>query len=122
MELALILPVLLALVLGIVELGRAYHLQTALSNAARDGVRVMALAGQPDDARRAATQALSPTLSPTDPKVIVTVQPLTCATAPTSPPPTATVTVTYPMTFVTDYLGLGTTLTITGTGSMRCNG
>ncbi|MCT1433984.1 pilus assembly protein, partial [Dietzia maris] len=42
-EFALVLPILLLLVLGILEFGRAYHVQTILSNAARDGVRVMAL-------------------------------------------------------------------------------
>jgi Flp pilus assembly protein TadG len=42
-EFALVVPILLTLVIGIIEFGRAYNIQTTLSNAARDGVRVMAL-------------------------------------------------------------------------------
>ena len=56
MEFALVVPLLLVLVLGIVEFGRAYYIQTTLSGAAREGVREMALHNQPA-AARAATKA-----------------------------------------------------------------
>jgi Flp pilus assembly protein TadG len=39
-ELALVLPVLLALVLGILEFGRAYHLKNVVTDAAREGARL----------------------------------------------------------------------------------
>ena len=50
MEFALVVPLLLVLVLGIVEFGRAYHVQTTLSGAAREGVREMALHNDPAEA------------------------------------------------------------------------
>ena len=46
-EFALMLPVLVVLVFGIAEFGRIYHVQTTISGAAREGVRSMALTGQP---------------------------------------------------------------------------
>jgi Flp pilus assembly pilin Flp len=42
-EFAILLPLLLMLVLGTIEFGRAYNAQITLTNAARDGVRVMAI-------------------------------------------------------------------------------
>ena len=42
-EFALVMPVLLSLVVGIAEFGRAYNVQATLSGAAREGVRVMAV-------------------------------------------------------------------------------
>lgn len=56
-EFALIVPLLLLLVFGIAEFGRAYYLQTTISNAAREGVRVMALTGDQTRARNAAIAA-----------------------------------------------------------------
>ena len=46
-EFALVVPLLLVLVLGIAEFGRAYNMQTTLSGAAREGVREMALHNNP---------------------------------------------------------------------------
>ena len=42
-EFALILPVLLILVGGVIDFGRLYYTQIQLANAARDGVRLAAL-------------------------------------------------------------------------------
>lgn len=42
-EFALILPLLVALLLGIVDLGRVFHTYMALANAAREGARYCAL-------------------------------------------------------------------------------
>ena len=44
-ELALVLPILLVLVFGIVDFGRAYNAQISLTQAAREGARVRALGG-----------------------------------------------------------------------------
>lgn len=55
-ELALVLPVLLLLVCGIVDLGRMSNLQITLSAAAREGARWAAL-NQPDVAGRVVTAA-----------------------------------------------------------------
>ncbi len=46
-EFALLAPVLVMLLLGIMEFGRAYNAQVTLSSAAREGVRVMAIGQQP---------------------------------------------------------------------------
>lgn len=45
-EMALALPILLALLIGIVELGRAWNVRQVITNAAREGSRV-AVTGQP---------------------------------------------------------------------------
>ncbi|MEE6274588.1 TadE/TadG family type IV pilus assembly protein [Georgenia wangjunii] len=113
-EFALVVPLLLLLVLGIAELGRAYNIQTTLSAAARDGVRVMALQNDPAAAQAVAAASAS-TLDPT--ALEVAVSPTACAATGA----TATVTVTYPMEFITGFLGLDD-LTLTGKGTMRCNG
>ena len=42
-EFALILPILLILVGGVIDFGRLYYTQIQLANAARDGVRLAAL-------------------------------------------------------------------------------
>lgn len=60
-EFALMLPLLLLIVLGIVDFGRMLNAQQTLTQAAREGVRLVAL-GQPDVAGR--TQAAATGLSP----------------------------------------------------------
>ena len=114
-EFALVAPLLLMMVLGIAEFGRAYHVQTTLSQAAREGVREMALKNDPAGAV-AATKAAAPTLTLTN----ITVTPSSCIASGTTPAATATVTVTYPLAFTTKLFGSGKTLT--GRGVMRCNG
>jgi Flp pilus assembly protein TadG len=114
-EFALVAPLLLMMVLGIAEFGRAYHVQATLSQAAREGVRVMALKNDPAGAL-AATRAAAPTLTLTN----VTVTPSSCVASGLTPAATATVTVTYPLTFISRLFGSGVTLT--GKGVMRCNG
>ena len=114
-EFALVTPLLLLMVLGIAEFGRAYHVQASLSQAAREGVRVMALQNNPA-AAVAATQAAAPTLTLTN----ITVSPSNCVASGLTPAATATVTVTYSFTFLSTLFGSG--LTLTGRGVMRCNG
>ena len=62
-EFALIVPLLVVLVLGIVEFGHAFQVQGTLSAAAREGARVMALQSNPA-AARAAVRDAAPTLDP----------------------------------------------------------
>ena len=114
-EFALVAPFLLLMVLGIAEFGRAFHIQATLSQAAREGVRVMALQNNPAGAV-AATQAAAPTLTLTN----VAVSPSTCVASGLTPAATATVTVTYSFTFISALFGSG--MTLTGRGVMRCNG
>ncbi|NIH65555.1 Flp pilus assembly protein TadG, partial [Modestobacter marinus] len=56
-EFALVLPVLLVLLLGIVEYSLAFNAQATLSAAAREGARTMALANNVGQARTAAQNA-----------------------------------------------------------------
>ena len=114
-EFALVAPLLLTMVLGIAEFGRAYHVQSAISQAAREGVREMALKNDPAGAI-VATKAAAPTLTLTN----ITVSPASCVASGTTPAATATVTVTYPLSFTSKLFGSGVTLT--GKGVMRCNG
>jgi Flp pilus assembly protein TadG len=114
-EFALVAPLLLLMVLGIAEFGRAYNVQANLSQAAREGVRVMALQNDVAGAI-AATKTAAPTLILTN----ISVTPASCIASGTTPAATATVTVTYSFTFITKLFG--TSKTLTGKGVMRCNG
>ena len=58
------MPLLLILVLGIAEFGRAYNIQTTLSAAAREGVRAMALQNSASAARTATKAAAAPAVDP----------------------------------------------------------
>ena len=127
-EFALVLPILMLLVLGIMEFGRAYHVQTTLSNAARDGVRVMALE---DSATAAKATAMASAQSLPLTVDMIDVNPSRCSAEPTSTgttttsgtasPGTASVTITYPFTLASGFLPIDD-FTLTGTGSMRCFG
>lgn len=117
-EFALVVPLLLILVLGIAEFGRAYNVQTVLSGAAREGVRVMALENNPDEAKARTIEAATG-LALTDSQI--TVEPLaTCLVTTIDPSAVATVTVKYELPFLTKFFG--TSITLTGKGVMRCNG
>ncbi len=110
-EFALVAPILILLVVGIAEFGRAYNVQNSLSAAAREGVRVMALKNDPAKAQDAAINAApSVALSSGD----VAVSP-SC-----SPGADATVTITYQFAMLTGLLGPN--FTLTGTGVMLCGG
>lgn len=116
-EFALILPILLLLVLGIIEFGRAYQAQTTLSNAARDGVRVMALQDSAATARSTAKASAQP-LPLTD--AMIRVNPSTCSSD-TPGTETATVTITYPFRLASGFLPIDD-FELTGKGTMRCFG
>lgn len=116
-EFALIVPILLLLVFGIAEFGRAYYIQTMISAGARDGVRVMALQNDPAAARAAARNGVLPLVVPDSQ---ITITPVSCVATPTTPNATATVTVRYTMGFVSDLFGAD--ITLSGKGTMRCSG
>jgi Flp pilus assembly protein TadG len=117
-EFALVLPLLVLLMAGIAEFGRAYYVQTSLSGAAREGVRVMALKNDAGLARSAARNAASP-LVLTDAQIAIAPATGSCLSTATAQP-NATVTITYPITFATRLVG--TTLNLQGKGFMRCGG
>jgi Flp pilus assembly protein TadG len=113
-EFALVVPLLVMLVLGIVEVGRLYHVQATLDGAAREGVRTMALKNDPA-AARAATIAAASTVPLSDDQIAVS--PTSCTD---TTDVNADVTVTYPLDLFTGLFGAG--ITLTGKAIMRCHG
>jgi len=111
----MVMPLLLILVLGIIEFGRAYNIQTTVSNAAREGARVMALQSAPADARSAAIAAAAPAVTLSAGQI--NVSPSTCVGTTAS----AVVIVTYQLTFITNFFGTPP-IALEGRGVMRCNG
>lgn len=111
-EFALVLPVLLLLVCGIIDFGRAYNAKITLTHSAREAGRVWALGGTAADTT-ARAQATATGLSD------VTATPTTC----TFGQPT-TVTVTASFAFATPLIAdLAPGLTsISANGVMRCGG
>ncbi|WP_309108599.1 pilus assembly protein [Arthrobacter sp.] len=112
-EFAILAPVLVMILLGIMEFGRAYNAQVTLTNAAREGVRVMAISNSQAAARTAARNAavgLTPGLVDSQ----ITFSAATC-------PANAqmTVTVSYNLGTLT---GIAGPFAMTGRGLMQCGG
>jgi Flp pilus assembly protein TadG len=116
-----VLPILLVLVFGIVDFGRAYNAKISLTQAAREGARVRALGGD-----AAATTTRVQLAAGFLPAASVSVAPGAACPANPSATDVATVTATYTFSYVTPIgalAGLATgPLTLTGTGVMRCLG
>ncbi|WP_104062614.1 TadE/TadG family type IV pilus assembly protein [Arthrobacter sp. 4R501] len=112
-EFAILAPVLVMILLGTMEFGRAYNAQISLTNAAREGVRVMAVSNNQTSARTAAKNAavsLSPGLA--DSNIIF-------STASCTPTAQMTVTVNYTLSTLT---GIAGPFTMKGKGVMLCGG
>lgn len=110
-EFALVLPLLILLVFGVIEFGRGYHTKTTLTHAAREGVRVAALdSGDPVSTVRNA----APNLNSAAIGVVVAPNPCT-------PGQPVTVTVTYNHAYDIP-LFKGGTWTFVEQGVMRCGG
>ncbi|MDQ0731397.1 TadE/TadG family type IV pilus assembly protein [Arthrobacter sp. B1I2] len=112
-EFAILLPLLLMLVMGTIEFGRAYNAQLTLTNAARDGVRVMAINNNPTAAASAA-QSGAASVSSTIPTSAITVSPTVCSTG-----TQVTVTIKYTLSTIT---GIAGPFPMTGKGVMLCGG
>ncbi len=110
-EAAFVLPLLLLLIFGLVEFGRAYNAQVTVTHAAREGVRKYALTADPDEGRTAAINAAT-SLDPAQVSV---------ATTACDPGEPTTLTVSYPFTYEIPFFG-SHSATLTGKGVMRCAG
>jgi Flp pilus assembly protein TadG len=110
-EFALVLPVLVLLVLGIIDFSRVFSAQQTLTFASREGVRAMALENSATTARTAAKSAASPLGTIAD--SAITVSPSSCSAGTQA---TVTVKYTVPST------GLFGSFTIQGKGVMLCGG
>lgn len=110
-EFALVAPVLLLLLFGFVEFGRAYNAKVELTGAVREGARALALAsGDPVTTTLDASPGLDTTT------ITVTTSGSPCAAG--SP---AWVHASYPFTLHIPFYGTPT-LTIQAKGVMRCGG
>ena len=109
-EMAFILPILLALVLGIYEFGRGYQAKVELTGAVREGARAVAL-NQSSPAQ--AVWDASPGLSP---QPTVTID----STCPPSAPPGANAVVRASWQWTYNVFFFQGTETISAKGVMRC--
>jgi len=118
-EFALLLPMLLLLVFGIIDFGRALNAQITLTQAAREGARLEAL-GQPNVVSR--TQAAATGLSG------VTVSVMTACLPGAGSGANAVVQTSYSFSFITPISAIagmfggsyGSTMTLTAKGVMPC--
>ncbi len=110
-ELALILPILVMLLIGIIDFGRAFNAQVSIQGAAREGARALALGRPPAEVTAAvngSAGAVVPTgieQTPCPPTVLATSQ--------------AAVTVSSTFDFNIPFVSLGTR-TLSATARMRC--
>ncbi|MEV8150675.1 TadE family protein [Arthrobacter sp. NPDC080031] len=112
-EFAILAPVLIMLLLGIMEFGRVYNVQVSLSNAAREGVRVMAISNDQTAAKTAAKNAavsLNPGLADTN----FTFSPASCTSG-----AQMSVTIKYTLSTLT---GIAGPFPMQGVGVMVCSG
>jgi Flp pilus assembly protein TadG len=121
-EFVLVLPVLLLIVFGIIDFGRALNAQISLTGAAREGVRLAAL-GYPDAAIQARVAAAAPSLSGVTATVVASCPPGA------GPAADAQVDVSYQFSFITPIgaiagffggSGLGAPIGLTAQGVMPC--
>lgn len=114
-EFALILPVLLLLLFGIVEFGRVYNAGLTVNQAARVGARTAGL-GAGDMEITAAVQQAAPVLDPA--KLAVSVEPEASLR---SRGQEVTVKVSYPVTVVVPFISAitGETVEVSGVCVMR---
>lgn len=116
-EFALILPVLMILLLGIIEFSYAFLVQASVSNAARLGVRNYAINYTAPGAQEAAIDLARSALTP-GAEVSGTFS------APCTPMGQTTLTLTYRYRSITGWFDgiLGSQVSLKGIGSMQCGG
>ena len=110
-EAAIVLPILILLLFGVVEFARAYNAQITLTHAAREGARVLAITEDPDQAEAAAKDAATSL----DPGLIAV------STTPCTPGAPTEVALSYPFTYDIPLFGTNT-VSLTAKGVMRCTG
>jgi Flp pilus assembly protein TadG len=110
-EMAILLPILVMLVFGLVTAARAYNAQITLTHATREGVRVLAVTGDQVQAE-AATVSAATSLDPID---------LSVSAAVCVPGDPTSVSATYPFDYSIPFVG-SQTITLTSTAVMRCGG
>lgn len=110
-EFALVLPVLVLLVFGIIQFGLAYNTTNVLTHAAREAVRPLALgSGDPVATAKANVPSLDEDLLQ-----------VTTSADPCTPGQPASVSLTYPLEYTVPLWGSGT-WNLHGSATMRCGG
>lgn len=117
-EFAIVVPVLITLLLGIMEFSRAYNAQASLSAAAREGVRVMAITNDPG-ASRAAAENTAVSLNPALADSNITFKNLDTGTTTCATGNRMSITITYTLSTLT---GIAGPFSMTGQGAMLCGG
>jgi Flp pilus assembly protein TadG len=115
LELALILPILVLLVFGIIEFGRGYNANVEIQGAVREGARSLSLGGTTSQAE-STVQAAASNLTPITFSNETTCSPRDGASV---PPKNATITATYNLSYNIPLFKSGA-WTITATGVIRC--
>lgn len=117
-EFALVVPVLILLVVGIIEFAWAFNQQIEMTSAAREGARYMAIHYTDPDAVAATRQRVRDAAPALDPPIAdgqITVGSCT-------PDQPVTVAVAYPHTPFTGMFANLTNINLRGEGVMRCGG
>lgn len=113
-EFALLLPVLLLFIFGIIQFGRGFNAKVTLTHAAREGVRALAI--DPADTSGAEMIAIDRTNGLSG---VTATAATNCAAAP--PNDTVTMTVNYAIDYPIPFFG-SVTGTISEDATMRCGG
>ncbi len=110
-EFALMLPLVLLIIFGLVDFGRALNTQITLTQAAREGARLASF-GQPSATVISRTQSAATGLN-------VPSSDITVATCPQNAGPSqdGTVTISYPFSFVTPVSAIAALFSTTVNGS-----
>lgn len=119
-EFALVLPVLILLVLGIVDFGRAFNAQQTLTFAARTGARAMVLQNSTSAAIAAAQNAASPL--GTLPTSAFAISPSACPGPGQTPAGTVPPTITFTVNYTVTGTGFFGSFPLQGQGAMLCGG
>lgn len=115
-EFALVLPLLVIFVFGIVEFGRAYNAKIQLTSAVREGARTAALGGPSIDPGKITERTRDAAAGLEHTKISVVSTKCVDATS-----VNATVTATYPFRYDIPLVG-SRTATLQAKGVMRCAG
>jgi Flp pilus assembly protein TadG len=124
-EFALVVPLILAFLLGIIEFGNAYNTQISLTQAAREGARVMAITDNAVSARSATKSSVSlSTLTLVDGDIKIHSNSGHAATDSEliddcSPGYQVNLVITHQVASLTGFLG---PFSLSAYGSMRCGG
>jgi len=110
-EAAIILPLVVILIFGLIAFGRGYNAKVTATHAAREGVRVLAVTQDNTLGENAALNAAT-SLDPSN---------LTVSSTACNPGDPTTLTVNYVFTYDIPVFG-GRTVNISETGVMRCGG